>query len=184
MKTKGGQLRTVSHGSARAVALEVRPQRLAFAVFEGPRQLLDWGTRTHRPSRSDKSTNAGARIAPLIDTYTPLIAIIRQRTNLSSNTARVVGAVTRRIERELKQHGVRLHFVGADEVRYFFGQYGCKTKHEIASVLADWFEELSWKLPPKRKPWQSERHATALFDAVAVGVAFFAASEAHEDIPG
>jgi hypothetical protein len=84
-----------------------------------------------------------------------------------------MAAVTRRIERELKRHKVRLQFVDAAEVRYFFGQHGCKTKHDIASVLAAWFEELAWKLPPKRKPWQSERHATALFDAVAVGVTFF-----------
>ena len=171
----------MSHGSPRALALELRPRRFGFAVFEGPSQLLDWGACTYGRPRDSQSITAATRIAPLIDTYTPSVAIVRKRTKLSSDVAKAMVAVTLRIEGELKRHEVRLQSVDADEVRYFFGQYGCKTKHDIASVLADWFEELAWKLPPKRKPWQSERHSTALFDAVAVGVAFFGAGNAHDD---
>jgi hypothetical protein len=36
-------------------------------------------------------------------------------------------------------------------VRYF-GDRGCSTKDTIAGIIADWFEELAWKLPV-RKIW-------------------------------
>ena len=38
--------------------------------------------------------------------------------------------------------------------------------------LAEWFDELSWKLPPKCKPWQSEDHNLTIFDAAATAMTF------------
>jgi len=48
------------------------------------------------------------------------------------------------------------------------------TKHEIASAIGELFVELVWKLPTKRKPWQSEDHNMVIFDAAALGVTLFA----------
>jgi hypothetical protein len=36
------------------------------------------------------------------------------------------------------------------------------------------FEELSWMVPPKRKPWHSESYHAVVFDAVATGLVAFA----------
>jgi hypothetical protein len=69
-------------------------------------------------------------------------------------------------------------------VRRFFDQTGSATKHEIASTLAEWFIELAWKLPAKRKPWQSENYQMVIFDAVATGAAFLALKDAMKNVDG
>jgi len=46
-------------------------------------------------------------------------------------------------------------------------------KYEVASVLAKQFPALASRLPHKRKIWQSEDYRMGIFDAAAVGVAYF-----------
>jgi len=46
-------------------------------------------------------------------------------------------------------------------------------KYEIACAVAERLPELASKLPPKRKIWQSEDYRMSIFDATAVGVAYF-----------
>ena len=41
-------------------------------------------------------------------------------------------------------------------------------------ALAEWFEDLAWKPPLRRKPWQHEPHNTVIFDALATAVVFLA----------
>lgn len=46
-------------------------------------------------------------------------------------------------------------------------------KYEVASVLARQFPDLAPRLPPKRKFYESEDYRIGIFDAAAVGVAYF-----------
>jgi hypothetical protein len=50
---------------------------------------------------------------------------------------------------------------------------GCETRDEIAAVLARLFLDLHWRLPPKRRAWQSEHPRMAMFDAIALGLAYW-----------
>jgi hypothetical protein len=47
-------------------------------------------------------------------------------------------------------------------------------KFEVASALAKQFPALVSRLPPKRRCWQSEDYRIGIFDAAAIGVAYFA----------
>jgi hypothetical protein len=49
----------------------------------------------------------------------------------------------------------------------------CKTKVELAATLAMIFPELAWRLPPKRKIWQSEHRRQTAFDAIALAVGYW-----------
>ena len=51
---------------------------------------------------------------------------------------------------------------------------GTSGKYETALSLIRAFPQLEWKLPPRRKPWQPEHRNMCIFDAVAIGVAYFA----------
>jgi len=73
---------------------------------------------------------------------------------------------------EARRRSTACRLVGNKEVRRFFARYDGTTKHAIATLLAGWFPDLAWKLPPKRRPWESERYNTVMFDAVATAVAF------------
>jgi len=72
-----------------------------------------------------------------------------------------------------------MHFVDPAVIHHFFSEHDAKTKYKMATALSEWFEELSWKLPPERRVWQSERYSMVIFDAVGTAMAFMA-SESEE----
>jgi hypothetical protein len=59
------------------------------------------------------------------------------------------------------------------EVGEVFRLVHAESKHEIASMLTQMFPELLWKLPPKRRVWESEHPIMTMFDAVAFGFAYW-----------
>jgi hypothetical protein len=157
----------------RILALEIRPRRLGFVVFEEPTQLLDWGIRTYGRPENEVSAVVAKKIDILLNLYTPFMIVLQPRRGPTLKTGESIAIVMRTIQVEAEQHSIKFEFVTKPTVRRFFIQYGVATKHQIASLLAEWFEDLSWKLPPKRKPWQSEDHNMPIFDAAATGMTFF-----------
>ena len=56
-------------------------------------------------------------------------------------------------------------------MKAFFAD-GKGTKHTLAQIIARRFpEELGHRLPPKRRPWESEDYRMGIFDAVALAYA-------------
>jgi hypothetical protein len=168
----------IGRGNQCIIALELRAQEFGFAVFEGPGILLDWGCRSYR--NGNRSSTLAAKLTALLNTYAPVAIVVRRRVNLAPDVKRIIVAVTRSIKRVLMPSTARFASVTTKQVRSYFATFGSKTKHEIGGVLSKRFEELAYKLPPKRKPWQSERHGTIIFDAVASGSAFLDSS-AHRE---
>jgi hypothetical protein len=172
---------TEPHRKNRLIALEVRPQKFGFVIFEGPTRLLDWGVREcGRPGR-DLARTAGNKISPLFDLYMPETIVIRRRHRPTSRTERKLVIVLSTICAEAKRRSINVRFLSIQAVRRFFTPHGSATKQEIASVLAEWFEDLRWMLPRERKPWQSEDRNMAVFDAAATGMALFARKMDPED---
>ncbi|MGH9477013.1 MAG: hypothetical protein ACRD1C_11875 [Terriglobales bacterium] len=107
-------------------------------------------------------------ICRLLDLYGPSV-IVTRRSEKSSTTVHATLATVAVIRAQARRR--------AREIRRFYSQLGCTTKHEITSLIAEWFEELSWKVPHKREAWQPEYYHTAIFDAAAVGVFFLSKNE-------
>lgn len=154
----------------RVLALEVRPQRYGFAVLEGSGGLLDWGIRSCGNGRIVRMGGLDS----LLESYSPHFVVIRRRKHNSRQAANAVRSVVTRITKEARRFSAQTTFISAKPIRRLFEQYGCTNKHETASALAEWFDEIAWKLPARRRPWQSEKKNTLLFDALATGIAFFA----------
>lgn len=114
------------------------------------------------------------RIDPLLDFYGPSVVAIRKPRIHSLEIARRVDDAIKSIRIEAKRRSAEVHVVSAETVKDFFTQSGLTSKDKIASALAERFEEIAWKLPKRRKVYQSERHNMLIFDALAIGVAFFA----------
>ena len=47
-----------------------------------------------------------------------------------------------------------------------------RSKYERAVEIAARFPEIGWKLPRKRKPWDSEHYSMSIFEALAIAVAY------------
>jgi hypothetical protein len=59
------------------------------------------------------------------------------------------------------------------EIREPFRGLQGKTKYEIAGILTAIFPDLLWRLPRKRKTYESEHPAMSIFDAVAIGFRYW-----------
>jgi hypothetical protein len=150
----------------RRLALEVRSGRFGFAYFEGA-QLLDWGARVH----VDCETVA-RKMRSLISLYSPTVALARRARRLPGKPPCSATEALHTIRIELRHQSVTFVLLNRKRIREFFAQHSCRTKHEIASRLADSFPTLKSILPKPRRPWTPERHAMIIFDAVATDIAF------------
>ena len=169
----------------RLLALELRSAKFGFVVFEGPTKLLDWGVR-RIGTRGNVRASVSVKIRPLVAVHAPSLVIYRSRRRLSAHAKRRFAALTQAIRSEAKSSSIKVRTVSPERVRHFYAAHGQSTKHEIAAWIANQFEELSWKLPQKRKAYQSEAHNTVMFDAAATGAAFLlrpAKSVQEADVP-
>lgn len=159
----------------RVVALDLRPQRFAFAVFEGA-QLLDWGARRF-PVNDERALAAvvGNRIRPILRFFAPSVAAIRRMPNhvCSQRRYRIAFESVTGVFRE---RSIGWSFVDRQEIRRAFAPHGDRTRYEIATRVALWFPELTWKLPPERKFYEGEHSGMIVFDALAVGCTYLARS--------
>ena len=150
----------------RILCLDIRPRSFAFVVFEGPKVVLDWGARSFRRGVNAVRVPLGIKIARLLDEYVPCALVLeRPRTR---KHLRIVAA----IRKQAKLHGIPIRLISATAIDKAFSGSN-DNKHQIASALATRFPDLLSVLPPKRKPWQSEDYRMSIFDAAALGTAYF-----------
>src|SRR5579871_5998880 len=150
----------------RQLALEIRSRRFGFVLSEGS-SLLDWGAR-----RCVDAETAARKVRLLLTFYEPGVVVVRQMRRTSRQSRSVAIDALRRIRIEIRQHGTKFILINRKVVQNFFAGNGCRTKHEIASRLADQFPMLKGILPKPRRPWSPEPHATVVFDAIATDVAY------------
>lgn len=158
----------------RLLALEIRSQRIGFAVFDGPTRLLDWGVGSYsRPTRRLHEVVA-TRVRSLLVRYRPFAVVMRRDNHYSLQSPARLRISVGAIRGETRRCGVDFQLLSTKTRKHFFAQLRCDTKHQVAQLITDLFEELSWMVPPKRKPWHSESYHAVIFDAAATGLVAFA----------
>lgn len=156
----------------RILSLEVRYRRFGFVVLEGkPARLLDLGVRTFA-----SAPGVLQRLQPLMSIFEPCVIVVRPSNHQNRLHRRGVQSIHRVIRREAARRSIPVEPVTVHEIRCAFGDSG-KTKENIAAAVAKIFPDMHWKVPPKRKPWISEGHNMAVFDATATALAYLARSD-------
>jgi hypothetical protein len=148
----------------RVLALDVRPSHFGYVVFEGPEELLDWGVRGFRDGVNAVRVPAPKKLAALLDEFAPGAIVLKDRKK---------SKIAHALRRQARARRIGVKFVTLRAVKQSFAGHA-KNKYEIASTLATHFPDLAWRLPPKRKIWQSEDYRMNIFDAAALGAAYFA----------
>jgi hypothetical protein len=167
---------TMPRNVKRIIAFDVHPRGFSFAVFEGPGELLDCGARSFRKGTNAVRVPPQTKLAALFDDFDPTAVLLDDQVLHRNNGTSRIGEALQKVARE---HGISLEFVARDAVKQSLA--GCDlNKHEIASALAQRFPILAWKLPPKRKCWQSEDYRTSIFDAAALGIAYLSRGEPRQ----
>jgi hypothetical protein len=155
--------------TCRLLALDVRPRRFGYAVFEPPKRLLDFGVK-----RFASAETAVARMDSLFTRLRPTVLLLRAIDKRSRRNRPRTREVLRLLRRVAKRSSVQITSVREREMKNYFCRQAKRTKYQIASSLAVAFPDLLWKLPPRRKAWQAEHSRTPIFDAVALAVAYIA----------
>jgi hypothetical protein len=152
---------------ARVIALDIRPRRIGYSVFQGPTRLLDWGVIRIRQKKTD-------RIAFLLKTFRPSILVLRKIARNSRRDRPAVRKMIQLVRHQARSLAIPSFFITVARIEQVFGSYMKKpTKQQIAALIAKCFPELAWQLPPRRRVWQSERWNMTLFDSTALGVTYF-----------
>jgi hypothetical protein len=147
----------------RVVAIDPTTRGFAYAVLEGPENLIDWGL-VHVLVRTD--ANVLSRVEQIIDRCIPGLLVVEdgRGTRRRERGKRLIGG----IERIARQRELPIVRVSRSRVRGLLAP--AETKQEIAEALAARFPELAPRLPRPRKPWMTEDERMSIFDALSFAI--------------
>jgi len=162
----------------RVLSIDPRIRRIAYAYFQDG-VLRDCRLRNIRQDRP--SVRVRLHIIPylveILDACDPHALLI---PDVRSAGARRRGShatqAIKALAREALARGIAVHVVRSDDVKKFFRQADgmpARNRNEIHRLVIGRFPELQTMLPrPRSKLWESERHNTPLFHAVAMYLAW------------
>jgi hypothetical protein len=166
---------TLKIDGKRILAIAVRRSCFGYAAFIGPKQLFDWGTTSPYPLQHATS-RAKKRFLSILRSLPPEIIVI-QRPRRGSRGQKIL----KFIKNEAEASFIPLVFVSPSRARATFSR--ANNKDDIAEALTAVFPELLFKLPPKRRTGDSERHVMIVFDAVAIGFTYLQRPSEREPPP-
>jgi len=161
------------HRDPRLIAIDLRSQQFGYTVFEGPKQLLDYGGGQLRPGGKVGSVQAVRRIRRLIKQFTPSIIAVKRPDRHVATRYKGIRLITSAIRREASARLILFRLIGRDEIQEAFQSFRAENKYEISMILTQIFPELLWKLPAKRKLGNPEHPRMVVFDAISVGLTYW-----------
>lgn len=166
----------IGNSPQRILALDLHPRRFGFVVFEGEKDLLDWGVKSSRRGVNAVRTPMTKRLAGLMEQFQPSAVILRRPGNSAGRKGGQSGAMLHRVQKLLQSYRIPLRFLNDGAIKKCFAEGGA-TKYAIARDLATRYPELALHLPPERKLWQSEDYRMSIFDAAALAVTYSASKD-------
>jgi hypothetical protein len=151
---------------ARYLGVCVRPDCFGFVVIEDT-IALDCGVRACE--RSESFDCLSHQFERILRMYVPTAVIVLGTGTSEAKPRRK--EISKAIVGRAKGRGIPVILHSASSLKKHFRQLNAETKYEIASAVVRILPELAWRLPPKRKAWQSERRRTAIFEAAAAVIA-------------
>ena len=142
-------------------------------MFEGPKRLFDWGTRAVSCGQTRRVTVGRDRIASLFAEWNPAVVVLYLARNKQKDNLRKMLLITNLIELEAAHRSIRVIPVLRTDVRQALRIFSIRNKYDVATAVAGIFPELFWRLPSRRKRWQTEPRAMVVFDAIAAGFTYW-----------
>jgi hypothetical protein len=152
----------------RVLALDLHPRHFGYVVLESPDRLLDWGVRSYRRKGNAADVLIRRRLRLLLELWRPSILILRDGLSMAQRPHQRRDGLLKQIAAEAKNQQVLVRILtkkpGADQGKRL-------TKHENARQAAEQFSVLRWKMPPKRRAWESEDYRMSMFTAATLAMA-------------
>ena len=143
----------------------------AYVLFEGPLSPYDWGVKEVRGK--NKNGRIIKSLQSIIERCLPKLIVLEDWTDDYSRRAPRIKQLHEEIEKLAEQYAIPVARYGAQEIKQAFANVIPCTKYEIALNIAKHIPAFSFQVPPVRKIWMSEDPRQALYDAAALGVAWY-----------
>lgn len=156
------------------LAIDVRRNRFAYAMFERPTRLIDWGASAVSPHLANRRARIAMRMRVLsvLRRSHPAMVVVKRPRRTRTGMTRTLGLALRTILNEAAMQRIPVSIITRKEIQMAFRARRAQTKEDIALVLVGIFPELAPRLPVRRGKWRSESHRMIIFDAVAAGIAY------------
>lgn len=150
---------------------------LGFARVEGVNELADWGVKH---AEGNKNAKCLANANRLIDLHQPEVIALEDSSGDDVRRHARIRQLTRQLAALGKQRNIDIALLRRKDVFQSLFADGRGTKRALAEIVAQRFpDELARHMPPKRRPWMKEDYRMAMFEAVALAVAFGRRSRNH-----
>lgn len=144
----------------------------AFVLFEGPQAPFDWGVKGIRGKR--KNAKTVDEVNALIERYHPETLVIEHTGTGQVRRAARIKRLYRMLRHLAAVAQVDVRRIDRSDIRACFASVGAVTKYEIAKAIATEIPAFAHRLPRVRRLWMSEDPRQSLFDAAALGLAYYA----------
>jgi len=163
----------ISSKQFRILAIAPSTSGFGFVVMEGDKTIIECATRVARVKDGDKNAQSIAKVEKLLNFYQPGVLVLPDVEAKGSRRALRIKSLNHQIRVLAKKHKVQAALISGEKMRKLLLADSKATRHEMAKKLArDFPNELSSRLPPKRKLWKSEDTRMDIFYAVALAVVF------------
>lgn len=149
----------------------------AYVLFEKHATPVDWGTREVPNGIAGRNANTLVEVTALLDRFHPDVLVIEDATAVGSRRSSRIRRLGQSLLHVAQTRSVDVEQIPRRTLIDTFANVGAQTKYEIGQAIATQFPEFGYRLPQKRRPWESEQAAMSLFSAAALGVAFYARPE-------
>jgi hypothetical protein len=154
----------------RSLAVSLSSRGFGYAVMEGDNALILYGKKVFEDDKNAKSLTS---IESIITRNQPNVLVLQDVNAKGTHRAPRIKKLHRKVVALAKKRRLKVAKISGKELRSLLLDDEAGTKQAMAELLAKRFpDELTSRLPPKRKAWKSEDARMDIFDAVALAVAF------------
>jgi hypothetical protein len=144
---------------------------IAFVLMKSPLAAIDWGIKG--AYGRDKNASFLRKVAGLLDANQPDVVVLEDPTSARLRRSPRIERLTRTIERLAEDQVTDVHRYSRTAVQECFGQFGARTRYDIAVAIATRVPAFERFLPPPRKLWMSEDARMGIFRAAALALTYY-----------
>jgi hypothetical protein len=147
-----------------------------YVLFEGPLSPFDWGVKELRGT--GKNGRIIRWLENVLESYAPSVLVLEDWKEESCGRIQRVDELYEQITAVAKKRATKVVRYSMTKVRQYFANADAFTKHDIAVAIAKIVPALSYQIPPVRKIWMAADARQGLYDAAALGLAYFGTDHA------
>lgn len=151
------------------LALHPNTNGVAYALFNNPDELVEYGVGSVRPINNTVSIK---KIRKYLEYFKPSIVLVRgieDRKHKSKRIEKLISSICIEAEKQ----NLEVHLFTRSQIKETFVQFNVFSKYQISKKIIEWFPPLVAFAYPKRKRWMTENHNAGLFDAISLAVVFW-----------